>query len=237
MKDDTRTPDVPEDGMHVSAPAQTDWPIEQVEKIAQMLYTRGPFRVEEKENWEFLVRQAFIFLDNLREACKEILKERKEDRETDAEENARKIDEYKKLLAVAPFEEAVRFITGKTRPGRALPEFDKVLRYDARVELLPSISIGPDGWETTVLPKLPAEKKRRVEAQLKIWQQNGIPRSEVLRLQSLFGHTWPRVVAEQNSAKRKRRGGTRPKAERRLQPALIEVAEWGKKKRSAKKVI
>ena len=54
-----------------------------------------------------------------------------------------------------------------------------------------------------------------------------VTRDEARNLKSLFDGEWPFVIAEQNKAKRKRRGGIRPKVERRLQPALLEVAQWG----------
>jgi hypothetical protein len=201
MQNDSPTPEVAEGGMDVSTPAQTDWPLKQVEELARELYIRKPFNPENKEACEALARQAFNFLDNMREVCEEILGTRSEWRATQAEVKARAAA-AKHLPDIAPFEKAVRFITGAKRTDRALSNFDKALRYDARVELLDS----PDlSFETTVLAKLPAEKKRRLENQLKIWQQNGVPCSEVLRLQSLFEYNWPGVVAEQNAKKARKK--------------------------------
>lgn len=47
-----------------------DYPPEQVEEVAQMLYALAPFDVDtsEKTHWNLLVQQAFEFLDKLYEA-------------------------------------------------------------------------------------------------------------------------------------------------------------------------
>jgi hypothetical protein len=215
MKDDSPTPEVPADGRDVSTPAQADWPLDQIKELALKLYVRFPFDEEEHpEGWKDLVRAAFINFDNLDEACKEILKERSEDRKADA----RKEDAYK-LTSVASFDKAVRYITGEKRTDRGEPKLEKILSYEARI--VP--------WEGCVSPKLPAKEKRRLEAQLKTWRQKGIPRAKAIRLQTLFERYWPDVVAEQNRAnvrkrpKRndKRRGAKSPE----LRTALRSVGK------------
>ena len=210
MKHNSRTP---KDGTHVGSPSQTDWPLDQIKELALKLYVRFPFDEEDRpEGWKDLVRGAFIDFDNLDEACKEILKERSEDREAEA----RQRKAYKELPSVAPFERAVRFITGEKQTKRARSKLEKVLSYEARI--VP--------WEDTVSPKLPLKETRQIEAQLKTWQQNGIPRGKAIRLQTLFDRYWPRVVAEQNSAKvrkhakrnDKRRGAKPPDLRKALTP-------------------
>ena len=248
MKDDSPTPEARDDGIDASTPSEADWQFEQVEKVARVLYAHAPFAVKDMDRWKALVRQAFDFLDNLHAACEEVLGKRMERREMVAEASARAFAAQHLPLTV-PFQEAVRFITGeKLNRKRALERFQKVLRYDARriPHAWPRRYYAnriSRAWPATALPKLPAAKERQLEAQLKMWEQNGIRRYEVVRLRWLFEGERPLVKAEQNRAnarkrpKRtdKRRGGKRPKAERRLQPALIELAEWGKKKRTAKK--
>ena len=223
MKDDSPTPEEPEDGIRFGTPAQADWPLEQIKELARELYIRFPFDDEDTERWKDLVREAFVVFDNLDEACKEILKERSEDRRAEARER----EAYTKLPSVAPFDSAVRYITGEKHTDRARSKFEKVLSYEARI--VP--------WEGRVSPKLPAKEKRHIQAQLENWRKNGIRGTEVIRLQSRFERCWPLVKAEQNRAnvrKRakptdKRRGAKRPEVERRLQPALTELAEFEKK--------
>lgn len=223
MKDDSPTPEVPQDGICFDTSAQADWPLEQIKALARELYIRFPFDDEEDtERWKDLVRDAFFVFDNLDEACKEILRERSEDRRA----AARARQAYTKLSSVAPFDRAVRDITGEKHTDRARSKFEKVLSYEARI--VP--------FEGTVSPKLPAKEKRRLEAQIKKWRQSGIRYAEAVRLQSLFDRCWPDVVAEQNSAnvrkraKRtdKRRGAKAPEVERRLQRPIVLMSELHK---------
>jgi len=146
MQDEHPTPEVPEDGMPVSVRAQADWPLDQIKELALKLYVRFPFDEEEHpERWKDLVREAFIIFDNLDEACKEILKERSEDRRA----AARTQDAYQKLPVLVPFDKAVRYITGEKRTDRARSKFIKLLSYEARVTQFEGVS-----------PKLSAEQKR-----------------------------------------------------------------------------
>jgi hypothetical protein len=215
MKDDSSTPEVPENGPCFHTSAESDWPIEQIKELARELYIRFPFDDEDIERWKELVRDAFFVFDNLDEACKEILRERSEDRKADARERGA----YTKLTSIAPFDRAVRYITGDKHTDRARSKFEKVLSYEARIE----------PWVGSVLPKLPAKKKRQIETQLKMWRQNGIPCAKAVRLQTLFERFWPDVVAEQNSAKvrkrakrnDKRRGAKPPE----LRKALMLVSK------------
>jgi hypothetical protein len=200
MKDNSPTSEVPQDRVDLGARAHADWPLEQVKQLALELYVRFPFDDEDTERWKDLAREAFWVFDNLDEACREILRERSEDRKADARER----DADTKLPSVAPFDTAVRYLTGEKHTDRARSKFDKVLSYEARI--VP--------WQGRVLPQLPAKEKRRIETQTGKWRENGIRRFEALRLQSLFERYWPRVVAEQNSAKRNRkRKGKRKRKE------------------------
>jgi hypothetical protein len=199
MKDDSPTPEVPQDGICFDTSAQADWPLEQIKELARELYIRFPFDDDEDtERWKDLVREAFFVFDNLDEACKEILRERSEDRRAAARER----QAYTKLSSVAPFDRAVRYITGEKHTGRARSKFERVLSYEERI--VP--------WEGTVSPKLHAKQKRQLQAQLENWRKNGIPRNKAIRLQSLFERYWPLVVAEQNSAKRTRKRKGWPEA-------------------------
>jgi chorismate mutase len=220
MKDDSPTPEVPQDGISFDTSAQADWPLEQIKELARELYIRFPFDDEDHpEGWKDLVREAFIVFENLDEACEEILKERSEDRKA----TARQKDAHNKLTSVAPFDKAVRYITGEKRTDRAESKFKKVLSYEARI--VP--------WEGRVRSNLPAKEERRIEAQLKKWRQSGIRFLEAVRLQSLFERNWPNVLAEQNSTKRrknKRRRGKRPVVERRLQMPLVLMSELDKQR-------
>jgi hypothetical protein len=207
-----------------------EWPLEQVDEVARMLYGLAPFKRElwrDDYRWKALAREACDLLDNCRAACHAVLEERKVQGETYARANAR-LAEAGKLPEVVPFEKAVLRITGKKWIGRALPNFEKFLDFNTRREPAPIMRTASN-MEAIVSPKLPAKKKRQLDVQIKTWRENGIPRAEVMQLQSLFQREWPLIIAEQNRRKRKKRGGTPPKAERRLQPALTEVAKWGKK--------
>jgi len=226
MKADSPTPEVPADGMHASTP-QADWSFEEVEKVVRMLYTHAPFEVKDEERWKALVREAFDFLDNLDEAYEEILTKRMERREIVAEASERAFA-ARHLPFTVQFEQAVQFITGEKRKNRALERFKKVLDHDAR-----RISHGwprryyprriSRAWPASALPKLPTAKKRQLKAQLKMWEKNGIPRYEVVRLGWLFEEERRLVKAEQNRAnasrraKRtdKRRGARTPELRRR----------------------
>jgi hypothetical protein len=126
MKDDTPTPEVPEDGMDVSTPAQAALRLKQVEELARELYTRSPFEPKNKKRWKTLVRQAFDFFDNLDKTCVEIQRERRETWERDAEAKARAEGANEKLPAVVSLNEAARYITGEERIDRALPKFVRV---------------------------------------------------------------------------------------------------------------
>ena len=110
MKNDSPMPDVPQDGVDSAAREKADWPLDQIKELALKLYVGFPFDEEDHpEGWKDLVREAFIVFENLDEACKEILKERSKDRKA----TARQKDAYNKLTSVAPFERAVRYITGE----------------------------------------------------------------------------------------------------------------------------
>ncbi len=232
MKDHSPAPEVPADGMDASTP-RADWSFEEVERVVRMLCAHAPFKVKDKERWKALVREAFDFLDNLDEACEEILEKRMERREMVAEASARAFA-ARHLPFTVPFEQAMRFITGEKRKKRALERFKKVLRYDAR--RIPhawpwrySASRISRAWPATALPKLPAAKKRQLEAQLKMWEQNGIRRYEVVRLRWLFEGERPLVKAGQNRANARkrpkrtdrRRGAKTPE----LRTALMPVSE------------
>jgi hypothetical protein len=204
MQDDNSTPDVPQDRMDAYTP-QADWSLEQVKELARELYIRSPFGVKDTERWKYLVRQAFGFFDNLDWACKEILRERSEMREEYAKAEALEIDAYNKLPSVVPFDKAVRYITSEKLTARARLKFDKVLRYAPRIV--------PHSYPTRLLSELPAEKEREIDAQCEIWRQNGISRDEVIRLRAIFEGDYPRVIAEQN-AKKARKRPKWPKARR-----------------------
>jgi hypothetical protein len=193
----SRTPKPAKDGMDAAACEKADWPLEQVKQLARKLYVRFPFEDDPlNERWKDLLRCAFWVFDNLDEACKEILKERSDDRRASASLQAA----YQKLPASVPFKKALQHITGK-RTGRAESNFNKVLSYDAR-----------NDWGE-VSRKLTSGQKLRLQAQLKNWKEKGILRQDVIQLQSLYKRCWPLVVAEQNRAKAKRRGGKRPVVE------------------------
>jgi hypothetical protein len=200
-----------------------------------MLYADAPFHGKDKEGLKALVRQAFDFLDNLDEACEDILRKRMERREKVAEASGRAFAADRLLPFTVPFQQALRFITGENNKKRAQKKFDKVLRYDARRThpwprryYVRRIS---QAWPRSALPKLPPEKKRRLNAQLKKWRKNGIPRNEVVRLRWLFEGEHPLVKAEQNRANRNRRGAKPPEIERRLQRPIVLMSELHKLKK------
>jgi hypothetical protein len=190
MKSEGPTPEMPADRVDASTP-QGDWPVEQIKQFTRELYIHFPFDDEDMERLKDLVRNAFWVFDNLDEACKEILTERSEGRR----ERARQEDAKKKLPRVAPFDKAVRYITGEKHTNRARSKFDKLMSYEARI--IP--------FEREASPNLSAKQKREIEGQLEKWRQNGIPRAKVLKLQSRFEHYWPLVLAEQNSANVRKR--------------------------------
>lgn len=216
-----------------------DWPFKQVEEVARMLYPRAPFEVSnrKKVEWNALTKKAFDFLDNLHEAYEEIAERRKKQGECYAIVNALRA-EADKLPDIVPFDKAVRFITRNKATGRAKRNFETFVNFNARRKPVPLMRRNDDPvfrnkW-AGLLRKLPSKKKRQLAAQLEIWRKDGIPRDRATNLQSLFDAEWPLVKDELNKMKRakrsdERRGGKRPKAERRLQPALMAVAEWGKK--------
>lgn len=181
-----------------------DWPLADVEEVARMLYALRSFKPELWRNewrWKQLARQAFEFLDNLHKACDEIAGQRSAlNAEYDHAEA--RTAEADKLLLVVPFKKAARIATGERSTSRAEPKFDKLLNG---------------------LPRYVTREEVRQ------WKKHGIPREVVMELQTLFKRNWQRILAEQNRVKKKSRGAKRPEAERRLQPALSELAELGKK--------
>jgi hypothetical protein len=234
IKDDSPTPEASADGMDAGTP-QADWSFEHVEKVVRMLYAHAPFHGKDKEGLKALVRQAFDFLDNLHAACEEVLGKRMERREMVAEASARAFAADRLLPAIVPFQQALRFITDEKNKDRAERKFDKVLRYDARRThpwprryYVHRIS---QAWPSTALPKLPPEKKRRLNAQLKKWRKNGIPRHEVVRLRWLFEEEHRLVKSEQGRANRKKRGAKAPEVERRLQRPIVLMSELHKLKK------
>jgi len=220
-KDHSATSEVPTDGTDASTPLD-DWSFEEVERVARMLYAHAPFNVKDGERWKALAQRAFDFLDNLNGACQEILTKRMEKREIVGEASER-AHAARHLPFRVPFKQAVRFITDENRIDRGLPKFKKVLCYDARrIHPWPWRSYGrsiSQSWLSIAPPKLAAERKRQLKAQLKKWHTNGIPRYEVVRLRWLCQEVWPLVKVEQNRAKArkrakrtdKRRGAKSPK--------------------------
>ena len=103
-----------------------DYPPEQVEEVAQMLYALAPFDVDtsEKTHWNLLVQQAFEFLDKLYEAREEIAERRRKQGERYASVNAR-LAEADNLPDMVPLEKAARWITRETHTARALPKLKK----------------------------------------------------------------------------------------------------------------
>jgi hypothetical protein len=189
----SRTSKPSKDGMAAAAREQADWPLEQVRQLALELYVRFPFDDEDTERWKDLAREAFWVFDNLDEACEEVLRERSEDRRA----AARETDAYKRLPAMVPFESAVRYITGEKRPDRAERKFNKISNYEARIVPFEGVS-----------PKLSTKQKKQLQqlrAQLKKWRTNGIRRQEAIQLQSRYEAYWRLIVAEQNSAKVRKR--------------------------------
>lgn len=181
-----------------------EWPFEQVEEVARMLYAVRPFKRElwlDEHRWKSLARQAFDFLDNLHGACDEIAKQRRELGEHYAALSAQ-LAETDKLSEIVPYKKASQIVTGEVSTSRSVQKLNKVLK---------------------TLPKYVSS------SELRRWQNDGIPRDLLRELERVFKSEWPRIKSEQNSAKKKRRGATRPEAERRLQPALSELAELGKK--------
>jgi hypothetical protein len=131
-----------------------------------------------------LARKAFSFLDNLHRACEEIAERRRKQGERYAAVNAR-FAEATKLPALVSLDKAARWITCETHTARALPKLKKVLRFQAR-------SAGHDeAW---------IEKK--LEERLNDWRQHGIARAELLGLRGDHERLWPKIVAEQNRAKK-----------------------------------
>jgi hypothetical protein len=166
-----------------------EWPLEQVEEVARMLYALAPFKRElwsDEYRWKSLARQAFEFLDNLHKACDEIAGQRSALNAQYDHAEARTA-EADKLRDPAPFDKAVRYITGETRTDRALPKLKKVLRHNA---------LGA-GWEET-------EIEKTLEAKLIDWRKHGIPRREAMQLRADVEREWPLVIAAQNQARRKK---------------------------------
>jgi hypothetical protein len=226
MKDDSPIPEVPEDGMDLSTPAQADWPLNQVKDIVWKLYKNAPFDVKNTERWKALVRQAFDFFDNLDRTCEEILKERRVMRAMKAEAQARgAVAEH--LPNIVPFKQAAQFVTGEKRTDRAVPKFDKILRYSARWKhwlLHPPVDpAGKDMIKAGMLPKLPGEKSRQVEAQIEMWRQNGIPKFEMMMRRMLFRAEWARVKAEENAKKARKK----PKWSTARRLKAQGKAKWG----------
>lgn len=186
-QDPSPRPKPPKDRMDSVAREQTDWPVEKVKQLALELYVRFPFDEDDTERWKDLAREAFWVFDNLDEACKEVLRERSEDRRA----SARLTEAHRKLPALVPFDKAARYITGEKRTDRATPKFIMFLSYEARVIPFEGVS-----------PKLSAEQRRQLRAQLEKWRNKGIIREQAMQMQSRFERYWPVVRADLNSANR-----------------------------------
>ena len=172
-----------------------DWPLDQVEEVARMLYTVAPFRSElwrDEYRWKSLARQAFDFLDNLHVACEQIAKQRRTMHEHYAALTAQFV-ETDKLPEIVPFNKTARIVTGESSTSRAVPKLNKVLKR---------------------LPKYVSRKE------LRRWQNDGIPRDLVRELKRVFESEWPLVIAEQNSARRKRRAARSDKRRGAKTPEL-----------------
>jgi hypothetical protein len=163
-----------------------DYPPEQVQEVAQMLYARAPFDVHtsEKTRWNLLLQQAFEFLDKLHEAREEIAERRRKQGERYAAVNVR-LAEADKLSDFVPLEKAARWITRETHTARALPKLKKVLRFQAQHA----------GYGKAWI-------ENKLDKRLNDWRKTGIPRAEVVGLRGDFERLWPEIVAEQNRAKK-----------------------------------
>jgi hypothetical protein len=208
-----------------------DWPDEQVIETARMLYALRPFKIDSKSElqWNSLAREAFDFLDNLHKACNEIARRRgvqnaayrsAENRAAEAEENLLEIvydneseipeqlkpyckqTNGKWTLQIVPLDKAIRLITHEKRTKRAETNFKKL------VLSLPDYFGGLVGKPPTL---------RTLNAWIKRLRNTGIPRREVLELQSLFDGEWPRIKSSENRAKAKKR---KPWPEERRKSAL-----------------
>ena len=107
-----------------------EWPREQVEEVARMLYSLAPFNRElwrDEFRWRSLARQAFEFLDNLHKACDKIAKERGE-RHKHYIALSTELAETDKLPEIVLFNKAARIVTDERSTSRALPKLNKVLK-------------------------------------------------------------------------------------------------------------
>ncbi len=203
MNDHDPTLEVRADRTDASTPLD-DWSFEEVEKVARMLYAHAPVEMRDQQRWQVLVKQAFYFLDNLREAWEEVLKWRTEMRTVGTIVEAGHAAAAH-LPEIVPFEKAMRFITGEKDTDRALAKFEKLMCYKARWKpALRSVHPNHPAWKdavkTGLLPKVPAKAQRRIKAQLEMLQQNGIPRHELMARRELFRFEWPLAKAQQNRA-------------------------------------
>jgi hypothetical protein len=182
-----------------------DYPVEQVMEVARMLYASGrvqPFPPDEKSElkWNSLARQAFAFLDNLRNACEEIVRQR---RATDTyrraeKENARTA---KLPLDVVPFNQAVKYITRQEHIGHAERKFKTFV-------------LGCN-WFRKVFAD-----KRELRAWITGRRKDGFSRDEVEWLRSLFDKSYRDIVT---AGRRERARKRAPRFNVKDEPIIREI--------------
>ena len=184
-----------------------EWPFEQVEEVARMLYATAPFGRESWNNrvlWTSLARQACDFLDHLHNACGEVTRQRRT-KHTSYRRDEERIAKAKTLPGVVPFEKAARIITNQKRTERARMNLKTLVLKN------PRYFGGLFGKPPTV---------QAVNGLIKRWRKTGIPRRDVMELQNLFEGSWPHIIAEQN---REKAGKRKPRLNVKDKPVIREV--------------
>jgi hypothetical protein len=155
----------------------------EVLEVARMLYAVKPFPVKKSEwRWKRLVREAFTFLDYLREAGEQVAAER------DKLLSAERSEKIEALPVSADgfvkFNEAVKIMTGQANIGRANLIFEKVVLAHPRY-------FGGIGFKAV----MPTEE--RLRAQIEQWRKKGFRLDEANELQRLCDNAWPHIRAKE----------------------------------------
>jgi hypothetical protein len=187
-----------------------EWTVEQGMEVARMLYALEPFKINSEGayfHWNRLAEEAFDFLDKSYKFCDELVRERSR---WNAENRRREKEatEAATLPELVPFKKAMRFITSEKTTTRAIPKFQKFVRYNRRDFGEPSEQF------------LAILRRRRslwwygltfrtLNGQIASSRETSVPRSLVLHLREMFKDSWKEIIAEENRAKankRKKRG-------------------------------
>jgi hypothetical protein len=193
------------------SPPRHEHSFEEVIETAQMLYALRPFKRElwrDAWRWKLLAREAFEFLDKLHKACEEVARQRS--LQDAAYRRAEKRSaEAEKLPEIVPLKKALREITNQHTAERATKNFKTFVRHNPR-------------YFGGLFGNAPTPQM--LNAQIKRWRKTGISRGEVMEFQAVFEKSWPRIIAELNRRKAKKRGAKlNPKDKPLVREVLCEI--------------